>query len=303
MPEPPVLPGLIVRAQSGFFEVATERGPIVCQLRGKLKRGPRTGDAAALGDRVRIILLDDGTGTIETVEPRRSVLSRQAPGRKAEQVIVANPDQMVFVLACADPDPNFRMLDRLLVVAEREGIPARVCANKIDLVVERAARAEFDEYQQLGYPVHYTSAVSGKGIRDLRRALVGKLSVFAGPSGVGKSSLLNAIQPGLGLHTREVSQNTGKGTHTTVVPELMALDAGGYVADTPGLRAFALWDIEPEEVDGYFPELRHLVPECAFNDCTHLHEPGCAVIAAVERGQVSPERYDSYCRIRLGEPE
>lgn len=303
MPEPPVLPGLIVRAQSGFFEVATERGPIVCQLRGKLKRGPRTGDAAALGDRVRIILLDDGTGTIETVEPRRSVLSRQAPGRKAEQVIVANPDQMVFVLACADPDPNFRMLDRLLVVAEREGIPARVCANKIDLVVERAARAEFDEYQQLGYPVHYTSAVSGKGIRDLRRALVGKLSVFAGPSGVGKSSLLNAIQPGLGLHTREVSQNTGKGTHTTVVPELMALDAGGYVADTPGLRAFALWDIEPEEVDGYFPELRQLVPECAFNDCTHLHEPGCAVIAAVERGQVSPERYDSYCRIRLGEPE
>jgi ribosome biogenesis GTPase len=303
MPEPPVLPGLIVRAQSGFFEVATERGPIVCQLRGKLKRGPRTGDAAALGDRVRIILLDDGTGTIETVEPRRSVLSRQAPGRKAEQVIVANPDQMVFVLACADPDPNFRMLDRLLVVAEREGIPARVCANKIDLVVERAARVEFDEYQQLGYPVHYTSAVSGKGIRDLRRALVGKLSVFAGPSGVGKSSLLNAIQPGLGLHTREVSQNTGKGTHTTVVPELMALDAGGYVADTPGLRAFALWDIEPEEVDGYFPELRQLVPECAFNDCTHLHEPGCAVIAAVERGQVSPERYDSYCRIRLGEPE
>ena len=303
MPEPPVLPGLIVRAQSGFFEVATERGPIVCQLRGKLKRGPRTGDAAALGDRVRIILLDDETGTIETVEPRRSVLSRQAPGRKAEQVIVANPDQMVFVLACADPDPNFRMLDRLLVVAEREGIPARVCANKIDLVVERAARAEFDEYQQLGYPVHYTSAVSGKGIRDLRRALVGKLSVFAGPSGVGKSSLLNAIQPGLGLHTREVSQNTGKGTHTTVVPELMALDAGGYVADTPGLRAFALWDIEPEEVDGYFPELRQLVPECAFNDCTHLHEPGCAVIAAVERGQVSPERYDSYCRIRLGEPE
>jgi ribosome biogenesis GTPase len=303
MPEPPVLPGLIVRAQSGFFEVATERGPVICQLRGKLKRGPRTGDAAALGDRVHVGLLDDGTGTIETVEPRRSVLSRQAPGRKAEQVIVANPDQMVFILACADPDPNFRMLDRLLVVAERERIPARVCANKIDLVVERAARAEFEEYNRLGYPVHYTSAVSGKGIKDLRKALAGKISVFAGPSGVGKSSLLNAIQPGLGLHTGMVSQNTGKGTHTTVVPELMALDAGGYVADTPGLRAFALWDIEPEEVDGYFPELRVLVPECDFNDCTHLHEPGCAVIAAVERGQVSPERYDSYCRIRLGEPE
>ncbi len=303
MPEPELVPGLIVRAQSGFFEVATERGRIVAQLRGKLKRGPRTGDAAAVGDRVRVQRLEDGSGAIESVAPRVRVLSRQAPGRKAEQVIVANPDQVVFIFACADPDPNFRMLDRLLVVAEREQLPARVCANKIDLVVERGARDEFDEYARLGYPVHYVSALSGKGIKGLRKALAGKISVFAGPSGVGKSSLLNAIQPGLGLHTGEVSQNTGKGTHTTVVPELMALEAGGYVADTPGLRAFALWDIEPEELDGYFPELRELVAECAFNDCTHLHEPGCAVIAAVENGQVSPERYESYCHIRQGEPE
>jgi len=299
-----MLLGLIVRAQSGFFEVAMESGRVTTQLRGKLKRGPRIGDAAAVGDRVRVSLLDDGTGIIEQVLPRERVLSRQAPGRKtAEQVIVANPDQVVFVVACADPDPNFRMLDRLLVTAEREQIPARICANKIDLVVERAARAEFDEYAQLGYPVHYVSARTGKGTKALRRALAGKISVFAGPSGVGKSSLLNAIQPGLGLHTAEVSQVTGKGTHTTVVPELLALDVGGYVADTPGLRAFALWDIEPEEVDGYFPEIRDLVADCAFNDCTHLHEPGCAVIAAVERGQVSPERYDSYCHIRLGSPD
>jgi ribosome biogenesis GTPase len=303
MSESPALPGLIVRAQSGFFEVATDEGRIVAQLRGRLKRGPRTGDAAAVGDRVRVSRLDDGTGAIEEVLPRERVLSRQAPGRKAEQVIVANPDQVVFIVACADPDPNFRMLDRLLVVAERERMPARICANKTDLVVERAARAEFDEYARLGYPVHYTSAINGKGVKGLRKALAGKISVFAGPSGVGKSSLLNAIQPGLGLHTAEVSRVTGKGTHTTVVPELLALDVGGYVADTPGLRAFALWDIEPEEVDGYFPELRELVADCAFNDCTHLHEPGCAVIAAVERGQVSPERYDSYCHIRLGSPD
>lgn len=303
MSDPPVIPGLIVRAQSGFFEVMTDRGRIQTQLRGRLKRGPRTGDAAALGDHVQVSLLEDGTGIIEQVLPRHRVLSRQAPGRKAEQVIVANPDQVVLVIACADPDPNFRMLDRLLVAAERERIPARICANKIDLVVERAARAEFGEYDRLGYPVHYASAVTGKGVKGLRKALAGKVSVFAGPSGVGKSSLLNSIQPGLGLRTADVSQVTGKGTHTTVVPELLALDVGGYVADTPGLRAFALWDIEPEEVDAYFPELRHLVAECAFSDCTHLHEPGCAVIAAVERGQVSPERYDSYCRIRTGEPE
>jgi ribosome biogenesis GTPase / thiamine phosphate phosphatase len=303
MAESPVVPGLIVRAQSGFFEVMTDQGRIVTQLRGKLKRGPRTGDAAAVGDRVQLSRLEDGTGVIEQVEPRARVLSRQAPGRNAEQVIVANPDQVVFVIACADPDPNFRMLDRLLVAAEREQIPARICANKIDLVVERAARAEFEEYDRLGYPVHYVSALTGKGTKPLRKALAGKLSVFAGPSGVGKSSLLNAIQPGLGLHTAEVSQVTGKGTHTTVFPELLALEVGGYVADTPGLRAFALWDIEPEEVDGYFPELRARVAECAFNDCTHLHEPGCAVIAAVEQGQVSPERYDSYCHIRLGSPD
>jgi ribosome biogenesis GTPase len=303
MPESPTLRGLIVRAQSGFFEVATDEGRITAQLRGKLKRGPRRGDVAAVGDRVGVQLLDDGTGIIEDVAPRQRVLSRQAPGRNAEQVIVANPDQVFFIMACADPDPNFRMLDRLLVVAEREQIPAQICANKIDLVVERAARAEFDEYDRLGYSVHYVSALTGKGIKGLRKSLAGKISVFAGPSGVGKSSLLNAIQPGLGLHTGDVSSVTGKGTHTTVVPELVPLEVGGYVADTPGLRAFALWDIESEELDGYFPELRPLVPECAFNDCTHLHEPGCAVIAAVERGTVSPERYDSYCRIRLGSPE
>ncbi len=131
----PTLPGLIVRAQSGFFEVATDRGRIVTQLRGRLKRGARTGDAAAAGDRVLVSILEDGTGIIEEVAPRARVLSRQAPGRKAEQVLVANPDQVIFVVACADPDPNFRMLDRLLVAAEREQIPARLCANKIDLVL------------------------------------------------------------------------------------------------------------------------------------------------------------------------
>ena len=304
MTESNLLPGLIIRAQSGFFGVQTDKGLVVAKLRGRITRGPQETDAAAVGDRVWIRLHDDGTASIEKIEARVRVLSRKAPGRReVEQVLIANLDQTVFVFACAEPNPNFRMLDRLLVVAEREGIPAMICANKIDLVLPRSARAEFGEYERLGYPVIYTSALKKKGVRALRQALKGKISVFAGPSGAGKSSLLNAIQPGLGLITKEVSEATGKGKHTTVVPELVPLDDGGYVADTPGLKAFALWDIEPEELDAYFPEMRTLVAECEFSDCSHLHEPGCAIINAVESGDISPERYDSYQRIRKGEEE
>jgi ribosome biogenesis GTPase len=298
------LEGMIVRAQSGFFGVETEQGIITAKLRGRLTQAPQETDAAAVGDWVNISLLEDGSGIIEEIRPRERVLSRRAPGRREiEQVIVANPDQAVFVFACAEPDPNFRMLDRLLVVAEREGIPAVICANKIDLVKLRSAKAEFGEYVGLGYGVIYTSAKTGKGVPSLRKALAGKLSVLAGPSGAGKSSLLNAIQPGLGLRTKDVSLATGKGQHTTVVPELIPLEGGGYVADTPGLKAFALWDIEPEELDGYFPEFRDLVAQCEFSDCTHVHEPNCAIIDAVERGTISPERYDSYLRIRSGDIE
>jgi ribosome biogenesis GTPase len=302
MTQDDLLKGLIVRAQSGFFEVETKQGLITSKLRGRLTQGPQETDAAALGDRVRISIAEDGVGVIEEIEERQSVLSRQAPGREeVEQVIVANVDQMVFVFACADPDPNFRMLDRFLVVAEREEIPAVIVANKIDIVQLRSAKAEFGEYARLGYQVLYTSAAKGKGIGGLRKVLGGKLSVLAGPSGAGKSSLLNRVQPGLGLRTGEISQATGRGQHTTVVPELLPLKKGGYVADTPGLKALALWDIEPDELDAYFREIAPLVADCEFSDCTHLHEPGCAVIEAVENGDISLERYDSYQRIRAGE--
>ncbi|NIS82705.1 MAG: ribosome small subunit-dependent GTPase A [Anaerolineales bacterium] len=304
MTELDLIPGMILRAQSGFFDVETEKGVVIAQLRGRLTQGRQETDAAAVGDRVWVQLLEDDKGTIEAVDERTRVLSRSAPGRQeVEQVLIANPDQAVFVFACAEPDPNFRMLDRLLVVAEREQIPAIICANKIDLVRPRSAKAEFGEYDRLGYKVIYTSAKTGKGVRTLRKVLKDKLSVLTGPSGAGKSSLLNAVQPGLGLRTKRVSEATGKGQHATVFPELIPLEIGGYVADTPGLKAFALWDIEPEELDGYFPEMRDLVADCEFSDCTHIHEPGCAVIAAVEQGKISPERYDSYMRMRLGEPD
>jgi ribosome biogenesis GTPase len=295
------LPGLITRAQSGFFTVHTERGPVICQVRGRLKKARRDTDLVAAGDRVRVRVLEDGSGVIESLEPRSRALSRRAPTARGpvEQVIVANPDQAVFVFSCADPPPNFRVLDRFLVVAERQGIPALICANKMDLVEAKSAREAFGVYQEIGYPVLFTSAKRGRGIGALRKALLGKLTVLSGPSGAGKTSLLNALEPGLGLRTRAVREKSRKGHHTTVVPELLPLKGGGFVADTPGLRSVGLWDIEPEELDAYFPEIRPLVEGCSFSDCTHLHEPGCAVIAAVERGDIDPERYDSYCRMRV----
>lgn len=296
-----LLSGLIVRAQSGFLTVETERGLVVAQLRGRHKRGPRETDLVAVGDRVKVRVVEDGSGVIEEVAERERVLSRRAPGSEWEQVIVANPDQAVFVFACAEPAPRYGLLDRLLVVAEEQDIPAAICANKTDLVSRGQARESFGPYQSVGYPVYYTSALSGRGVEKLRRALEGKLSVFAGPSGVGKSMLLNAIQPDLGLRIGEVSQATGKGVHTTVVRQVVRLEGGGYVVDTPGVKAFALWDIEPEELDGYFREIAPLVEQCAFSDCTHEHEPDCAVIAAVESGEIHPRRYESYLRMVQGD--
>lgn len=296
---------MVIRAQSGFFTVETEAGLVTCRLRGRLKRGPRMGDILAVGDWVKITVQPDGSGMIEEIEERERMFSRMAPTARGEfqQILIANPDQVVLVFACAEPAPRLRMLDRFLIVAEKAETPSAIVFNKVDLVGIEQAREMFEHYEALGYPVLYTSVESGRGVTELEKRLTGQISILAGPSGVGKSSLLNAIQPGLGLSVRDISRSTRKGRHTTVVRELFPLDGGGYVADTPGLKALALWDIEPEEVDGYFPELRDLVSDCQFSNCTHIHEPGCAVMEAVEDGRVHFERYDSYTRLRIGEEE
>lgn len=305
MPTPQAtLPGLIIRAQSGFFTVQTEDGrQVTCQLRGRLKQGPRTGDIAAIGDRVHILPLPDCTGVIDRIEERARALVRLDPRPQGEyrQIILANPDQMMFVFACAQPTPRLRMLDRFLVIAEKQNIPAVIVANKVDLVGLAAAQELFGRYVAIGYPVLYTSTTQNLGIEDLRARLTGKLTGLAGPSGVGKSSLLNAIQPGLGLAVREISSAVNKGRHTTVMRQLIPLQGGGYIADTPGLKALALWDTTPEEIDAYFPELAPLVKHCQFSDCTHIHEPGCAVQAALKAGKIHPERFESYLRLRAGE--
>ncbi len=297
--------GLIVRTQSGFFTVKTETGYYACRLRGRLKQGPREGDVAAIGDWVWITRLDAETGMIEVIEPRHSMISRMAPQPQGEyqQIIIANPDQAFFVFACAEPEPRLGMLDRFLVISEKQNLPAIIIANKVDLVEIERARSLFGHYVTLGYEVIYSSAKTGQGLDVMKERLFGNISVFAGPSGVGKSSLLNSIQPGLGLAYQEISGATSKGRHTTVFRELFPVEGGGYVADTPGLKALALWDIEPEELDAYFPEMRPLVESCQFSDCTHVHEPGCAVLSAVELGEIHPRRYQSYLRIRFGDDE
>lgn len=294
------LQGLIIKAQSGFFTVKTGQGFVICQLRGKLKQGKAIGDLASIGDAVWVTVLTDGSGVIEEVEERKRAIVRLDPRPQGDyqQVLLANPDQAVFVFACAHPSPRLKMLDRFLVIAEKQNIPPVIVANKIDLVED--AKKIFGLYESIGYPVLYTSTKTGAGIEDLKSILSGKISAFAGPSGAGKSSLLNAMQPGLGLAVNEISKVMDKGKHTTVTRELFPLEGGGYLADTPGWKSLALWDTEPEELDGYFPELRELVQHCQFNDCTHTHEPGCAVRRALDEGKIYPERYESYLRLRAG---
>ncbi len=299
---PPLLDGTVLRARSGFYSIETAEGMLECQLRGRAKRGRHDTDLVVIGDRVSLTRLTDTTGIIETIVPRRSKFSRLQPGgggRAKEDVMVANLDQVLIVFACADPMPNPRLVDRFLVAAESNEVAATIVVNKVDLCGEDEARGLFDRYERIGYPVAYVSAKHKIGVEGLRERLAGRVSIVSGPSGVGKSTLLNVLQPGLRIATGEVSQALHKGRHTTTVAELHPIDGprGGYVADTPGLRELALWKIEPDELPWCFPEFRPYLGKCAFNDCAHLDEPRCAVRGGVDEGTISPYRYDSYRRL------
>ena len=256
-------------------------------------------DPIAVGDRVRFRESGDGGGLIVEVLPRRGALVRKAAGGKPlEQVIVANVDQVVVLTAAAAPPPSWELVDRYLAAAEAAGLPARVVVTKLDLVDAAELADEAAAYRALGYPVHLTSAVGGEGVAELGAALRGRLSVLAGKSGVGKSTILNAVQPGLGLRVGAVSELTGKGRHTTTTLELFPLDGGGGVVDTPGMREFGLWDVDPAEVALLFREIRPHVGACRFGlSCRHRAEPGCAVRAAVDAGGITPRRYRSYLRM------
>jgi ribosome biogenesis GTPase len=299
--------GTVLRARSGFYTVLADDGATIeSRMRGRIKKDRQSSDLAVIGDRVAVATLPDGSGMIEEVEPRRTKFSRRQPGPRGvwrEDLLVANVDQVLVVFACADPPPHLRLVDRFLIVAEANEVDAVLVANKVDLVGEAKARELFGEYERIGYPVEYVSARGAINVDRLRDRLAGRVSVVTGPSGVGKSTLLNAVQPGLHLATGEVSEVLHKGRHTTVSAELIPVQgpAGGWVADTPGLRELGLFQIPPDELAMSFPEMRPLLGTCAFNDCTHVHEPRCAIRAAVQRHDISEERYESYRRLIAGE--
>jgi ribosome biogenesis GTPase len=240
-------------------------------------------------------------GLIERVEPRHGVLTRAS--RRREHTLVANVDQLVIVMSLVEPDLKPHLIDRYLAAAQQGGLQPILCLNKSDLADPVALQPLVGAYAQLGVPTLLTSARTGVGIGRLRELLKDRATVFSGQSGVGKTSLLNAIQPGLALAVKSVSDVTQKGRHTTTYAQLIKLNFGGWVVDTPGVRQFALWDAIPEEVEGYFGEFRPFVPLCAFPDCTHTHETGCAIKAAVARELVSPRRYHSYLGMFHGSAE
>ena len=269
-----------------------------CTIRGVLRTLARDSrNVVVTGDRVLFRQEgDEYQGVIERVEPRHGVLSRNSQGR--EHIIVANIDQVLIVASAAEPELKPNLIDRYLIMAERHDVRAIICINKTDLVEHRSLQNVASLYGALGYQVVLTSVADGRGIQQLGALLKDRETAVSGQSGVGKSSLLNCVDPTLGLETSDVSDANNKGTHTTRRASLLPLQNGGWVADTPGIRQFELWDIMEEEVDGYFIEFRPFVRYCRFPDCSHSHESGCGVKKALTAGLIATSRYESYLRLR-----
>ncbi len=313
--------GIVLSGTGGVWRVRRADGSVVdASLRGRVKKSNagrradgslRRDTVASAAETLKLAVGDhvmlehepaSRAWAIAEILPRRSQLARRAPGGgQGERIVAANVDQVVIVFAAANPEPHPRMLDRFLVIAEANELAARIVINKVELVGgPDAARERWLDYERAAYPVHYTSAKRGEGLAALHDALAGVVSVLTGPSGVGKSSLLNSIFPGLDLRVGEISESVNKGRHTTVGGYLHPLpdEQGGYVADTPGLREIGMWALAPESLDVCFPELRPYLPHCRFADCRHGVEPDCAVREAVDAGEVSRERYESYLKLR-----
>ncbi len=291
-----------MRTGGGRCFVAEGQRVWTCQLRGRLKRGPRQVQTLAVaGDRVRFEILhpeqEPPQGVIEEILPRRNRISRLAArrsGGRVEQVLVANLDQVVVVQSLRAPEPQRGFVDRLLVAAERFHIGGVLVMNKVDMVADPTELDRWDYYSQLGYTVLRTSAETSLGIEELGAVLAGRTSVLMGASGVGKSSLLNAIDPSLALQVSAVGSKTGLGRHTTTNTQLFPLPQGGFIADSPGLRGFDPWNVDPLEVRDYFPEFTEGAQSCHFRTCMHITEPQCGVKKLLSAGIIPDWRYDAY---------
>ena len=276
----------VIKMYNGFYylQVAGQEELLSCRLRGRIKRNK---GAVVTGDYVEYQMLEDGTGVIESCLPRRTLLKRPA---------VANIDQVLITFAARQPDLNQLLLNRFLVLAEWSGIPEIViCINKCDLLEEKVDFLQ--DYVQAGYKLLMVSAREGQGIQELKNLLTGRVTVFAGPSGVGKSSLLNAVDSNLELATGKISDKIKRGKHTTRAACLLPLPEGGTVVDTPGFSAAELENIDKDQLAHYFPEFRPYIEKCYYNTCTHSHEPDCAVKEAVAAGAICQARYEAYLNI------
>ena len=318
--------GVVISKAPGLYTVRHDEKITICSLSGKLRKHfefdnglgehrcnqnnihNNTSDFITIGDWVTFMPTGDTEGTIMTMTPRRNFLSRRSAkpmpsAHDLEQVIAANIDQVIPVFAAADPPPKWHMLDRYLVSAEAHQIDAKIVITKVDLINDRHREKELMEvisrYRKIGYPVITTSAKDQQGVDELRLVLAGQTSVLVGKSGVGKTTLLNRLEPGLGLRVREVNSSTGKGRHTTTRLEMFPLAVGGAIIDTPGTREFGVWGVEPHNVAYCFPEMRPLLGLCKFGlSCQHDEEPGCGIREAVMKDEISPYRYKSYLRMK-----
>ena len=293
--------GVVLKGTGGIWHVRADSGEThEASLRGRLKQEREEAKKLAVGDRVTLEIDQRGQHwAIAKILPRHSKLARREPGEgQGERIVAANVDQVVVVFAATKPEPHRRMLDRFLVIAEANSLDSRIVINKVELVDRNATEKTFGDYRAAGYPVHFTSVKQHLGLDELHDVLAGKTSVLTGPSGVGKSSLMNAMYPGLDLRVGEISESVGKGRHTTVGALLHPLPDAGYVVDTAGLREVGMWGLASEHLDECFREFRPHIVHCKFGNCTHRVEPGCAVREAVEKGSISADRYDSYLKLR-----